>query len=166
MTLPPTGYCTLHYCVQSRASRDALVPVGVDVLWACCHSDCVTLCDCHMQWLYEASVIFTDHSDLEPFSGTQGMSIFQRCPLPTQRENVASTCRLSSSGRGRGSTPAVCQVRHSTGRSCTCTSTCRDRERGIALRHPHPQSAPPPRSWFITFHLTASNPPACLLHNN
>lgn len=43
----------------------------------------------------------------------------------------------SSSGRGRGSTPAVCQVRHSTGRSCTCTSTCRDRERGIALRHPH-----------------------------
>lgn len=25
-------YCTVHYCVQSRTSRDALVPVGVDVL--------------------------------------------------------------------------------------------------------------------------------------
>lgn len=68
------------------------------------------------------------------------MSIFQRCPLPTQRENVASTCKISSSGRG--STPAVCQVRHSTGRSCTCTSTCRDREReeslsAIRIRSPH-----------------------------
>lgn len=59
------------------------------------------------------------------------MSIFQRCPLPTQRETVASTCKISSSGRG--STPAVCQVRHSTGRSCTCTSTCRDREREESL---------------------------------
>lgn len=54
--------------------------------------------------------------------------------------NVASTCKISSSGRG--STPAVCQVRHSTGRSCTCTSTCRDREReeslsAIRIRSPH-----------------------------
>lgn len=34
--------------------------------------------------------------------------------VPTQHNNVASTCKISSSGRG--STPAVCQVRHSTGR--------------------------------------------------
>lgn len=85
------------------------------------------------------TVIFTDHTELEPFLGHRACLFFKGAHA-AYSNNVASTCKISSSGRG--STPAVCQVRHSTGRSstCTCTSTCRDREESLSairIRNPH-----------------------------
>lgn len=78
------------------------------------------------------------------------MSIFQK--VPTQHTVTMSRQRAKSLPRdGEAHQQCARCVIPLVGHVHVPVHVETERERGIALRHPHPQSAPPPRSWLIAF---------------